>query len=65
MEKPIITATQKKAELKDYQIDILESMAKIKSCDFIISINSTKVPVGEYKLQIRKTLHLGESPYKK
>lgn len=44
-----ITATQKKKHenLKDYQIDILESMEKMKTCDIIISITKHIPKKGE------------------
>lgn len=47
---PKFTATQKKREyegLKDYQIDILESMKAMKSCDVIISITKQRPKKGE------------------
>jgi len=42
--QPVITATQKKQELTPYQMDILESMDKMKSCDVIISITKDRTP---------------------
>lgn len=48
---PFVTATQKKIELTDYQIDILNSMEKMETCDFAISISKDRTP-GPHKLNI-------------
>ena len=45
--EPIITATQKKRELTDYQKEILEGMSNVKSCDIIISISKKRLGKGE------------------
>ena len=45
--EPIITATQKKRELTDYQKEILEGMSNVKSCDIIISISKKRLEKGE------------------
>lgn len=41
----IVTATQKKKEFS--VMDFSESIEKIKSCDFIISISKTRLKKGE------------------
>ncbi len=39
---PVITATQKKMELRSYQIDILESMKALSKADCIFSISKKR-----------------------
>lgn len=44
--EPVIIAVQKKrnTEFTPTQLDILQSMEKMKSCDIIISINTNRTP---------------------
>lgn len=49
---PFITATQKKRELTDYQLDILNSMEKMETCDVIFSVSKDRTP-GPHKIKIQ------------
>ena len=48
--EPIVTAVQKKrepGELHDYQIEMLEAISKMKSCDIVFSISKKRPVKGE------------------
>jgi len=40
----------KKIKLKYYQIDIIESFKKMKSCEIALSVTSTKITDEDYNL---------------
>lgn len=44
---PVITAIQKKKELHPWQIDLLESMKIVESCNFILSLSKQRPVSGE------------------
>ena len=65
MDEPKFTAVQKENKFTDFQLstlDFIESLEKMKACNSIISITVSKEN-NSGRLQLHKTLHLGESPY--